>query len=637
MAKRLIRLFGFPVHDAPGEAEAECALLQRHGIVDAVLSEDVDTIMFGCTKTLRNWSAESKTSKTPTHVSLYDVHDMKLGDLGLDREGMVLVALMSGGDYLPDGIPGCGVRVACEAAKAGFGKSICRLKASNTAGVQKWRDALKHELQTNEQKFFRTRHRFGVPEDFPNLEVLRYYTHPVVSPESSLPDIRQKVDHKSDMQLEALREFTRETFDWDYRIGAIKFVRVLGQALLVQNIAKRTDAITKRTEANVEHIKRIAGRRTHFSTDSTPELRISYIPEEVVPIDMSNEVDEVIQKGRSGLALNSDEELEAPGAVAVDDGPKVFDITKPDLAWVLEGLVKASAPSVYQEWQDRESTKAVLKSPTKKGRVAKSSKGTDMPRGALDRYVKTTKASTSQLFSKMPPEPSPDPLQGSPTRPLARSPSKQPSSPTSKSRVKRSAVQFLDSSPSTPRSSKPQKQPETIYISSSPPTAPIPSPLRPSSNAAPVLSQSDKGSTSLRPAFQKNLCQVLKQSSMEIFVTKSKSCSASSSTRPKQKGLEDEDCDSDLEPLSSLTQPTPSAKKASPERTSQSNKEAGVARSSSPKKKLFRARTSAPGFYEEVYLDEEERDDQLAAAAAAAGSRTSSAVRWSDVSIIDLT
>ena len=41
LAKQLLKQFGFPWHVAPGEAEAECALLQREGIVDAVLSEDV--------------------------------------------------------------------------------------------------------------------------------------------------------------------------------------------------------------------------------------------------------------------------------------------------------------------------------------------------------------------------------------------------------------------------------------------------------------------------------------------------------------------------------------------------------------------------------------------------------------------
>ncbi|TIC96861.1 Flap endonuclease GEN-like protein 1 [Colletotrichum higginsianum] len=156
MAKRVTRLFGFPVHDAPGEAEAECALLQQKGIVDAVLSEDVDTIMFGCTRTLRNWTAEgTRGSKTPTHVSLYDVNALLSTGTGLDREGMVLVALMSGGDYLPEGVPGCGVKLACEAAKAGFGKSLCRLKIDDDIQFEEWRAKLRHELRTNESGFFR--------------------------------------------------------------------------------------------------------------------------------------------------------------------------------------------------------------------------------------------------------------------------------------------------------------------------------------------------------------------------------------------------------------------------------------------------------------------------------------------------
>jgi Holliday junction resolvase YEN1 len=113
LCKQLLNLFGFPFHIAPGEAEAECALLQREGIVDAVLSEDVDTLMFGSGLTLRNWSSEGRGNKSPTHVSAYYAEKTKNGKSGLDREGMILVALMSGGDYITEGIPGCGIKAAC--------------------------------------------------------------------------------------------------------------------------------------------------------------------------------------------------------------------------------------------------------------------------------------------------------------------------------------------------------------------------------------------------------------------------------------------------------------------------------------------------------------------------------------------
>ncbi len=138
------------------------------------------------------------------HFSLYDVAELAGQKTGgsdggngsdrLDREGMVLVALMSGGDYLPEGIPGCGVKVACEAARGGFGKSLCRLKRSDAAALAAWRDELLHELRTNERGLFRTRHRvLVVPEAFPNLDVLRYYTHPVVSQAAAVEQLNQEL------------------------------------------------------------------------------------------------------------------------------------------------------------------------------------------------------------------------------------------------------------------------------------------------------------------------------------------------------------------------------------------------------------------------------------------------------------
>ncbi|KAH0495779.1 hypothetical protein TgHK011_009310 [Trichoderma gracile] len=387
-AKRLIRLFGFVVHDAPGEAEAECAFLQRNGIVDAVLSEDVDTIMFGCTRTLRNWSAEGKAGK-PTHVSMYDVEEMNMANLGLDREGMVLVALMSGGDYIPEGVPGCGPKVACEAAKAGFGKSLCRLRVSDAEGLRKWKASLTHELQTNESKFFRTRHKaLVIPEDFPNIEALRYYTHPVVSPECILEAVRQRLSETREIQLEGLREFARETFNWDFRIGAIKFIRVLSEGLFVHRMYQDGfdgDSL----------VKKVSGRRTHFSTDGTPELRLAYVPEEIVPIDISTEVEEEIAYARSGLALNSDEEYTASDNVEDAQGSaKMFDITQPELTWVLEEVARRFALKSIQAWEEGTQSKTKRK-PSKKA-SSKSKKADTIPNSTLDSFVRVTKAVKSK-------------------------------------------------------------------------------------------------------------------------------------------------------------------------------------------------------------------------------------------------
>ncbi|KAK0704776.1 hypothetical protein B0H67DRAFT_557516 [Lasiosphaeris hirsuta] len=436
MAKRLIRLFGFAIHDAPGEAEAECALLQQQGIVDAVLSEDVDTIMFGCRRTLRNWTAEgAKGSKTPTHVSVYDAAAVKAGSSGLDREGMVLVALMSGGDYLPEGVPGCGVKVACEAARAGFGLGLCQIKMADKEAMAEWKGRLLHELRTNERGFFRTKHRaLEIPEGFPNMEILRYYTHPVVSRQQTLERLKREFPGKRAVDVTVLREFVRETFDWTYRIGAIKFIRVLAPSLLVHRLLERSQApetdpddLDLRLENESVLIKAISSRRAHFSTDSTPELRVSYVPADIVGLDLSAEFTEQVEVyGRNGLALNSDDEFDEEVAEELDDEPsktsgakKKFDPSQPDLVWIPEFLIKSGVPLVVGDWEEMQRAKE-LRLATKTTRKPRAKK-TDMPVGALDKFVKVTKnitAPAAKLAVKAPAKaPSAQPFLSSPPRP----------------------------------------------------------------------------------------------------------------------------------------------------------------------------------------------------------------------------
>lgn len=44
---------------APGEAEAELAFLNRTGVIDAVLSDDVDTFVFGGRMVIRKCALSS--------------------------------------------------------------------------------------------------------------------------------------------------------------------------------------------------------------------------------------------------------------------------------------------------------------------------------------------------------------------------------------------------------------------------------------------------------------------------------------------------------------------------------------------------------------------------------------------------
>jgi Holliday junction resolvase YEN1 len=522
MAKRLIRLFGFAIHDAPGEAEAECALLEQQGIVDAVLSEDVDTIMFGCRKTLRNWSAEGpRGSKTPTHVSMYEASAVAAGTSGLDREGMVLVALMSGGDYLPEGVPGCGVKVACEAARAGFGRDLCRIKKADRDGLAAWKARLLHELRTNESGFFRTRHKaLEIPESFPNIEILRYYTHPVVSREATVERLKSGFPPTSTVDVVGLREFTRETFDWAFRNGAVKLTRVLASSLLVQRFLQRSvsqelhdDDLDSKEKVESALVKAISSKRAHFTTDATPELRISFVPAEIVKLDLEAEPEEEVEAfGRSGIALNSDNEFEDEAAEELggeqpksSTAKKPFDPFQPELVWIPETVAKLGIPLTVEDWEATQRLKE--QQAAAKGTRKTRAKKTDMPVGALDKYVKVTK-SVAGIAAKDAPRLE---LASSPPRvsiqhnpPAARGRSKQSKKTSSRAKPPADVNPWtLASSQASPRAAKsfassvsqvqpkPSSAREAILISSSP--------VAPASPAAPGRGVTGEQTTPTKP------------------------------------------------------------------------------------------------------------------------------------------
>lgn len=364
LTKQLLKFFGFPFHTAPGEAEAECALLQKEGVVDAVLSEDVDTLMFGCSMTLRSWTSEgTRGSKTPTHVTVYSADDAGIGEARLDSDGMILIALMSGGDYIPAGVPRCGIKVACEAARAGFGRDLCRLSKDDIVGFRQWRERLSYELETNESKLFRVKHKaLRIPENFPNMAVLGYYTNPAVSSPDKLRRLASNISWSDEIDIQGLRKFVGEAFEWHNIAGAIKLIRGLAPALLVRRLCASGNLLEGRTDDDQEReidpkiVTAICGRRIHFDTDGKPELRLLYTPAEIVGLDLQLEE----KDGPTGNC--SDSEVDQPEYVEpteeVSDRPRTggklpYDPTQPERIWILEAYAKLGIPNMVDAWEEK--------------------------------------------------------------------------------------------------------------------------------------------------------------------------------------------------------------------------------------------------------------------------------------------
>ena len=442
LAKQLLKQFGFPWHVAPGEAEAECALLQREGIVDAVLSEDVDTLMFGSGVTLRNWTAEGGSAKTPTHVNVYRAEETLAGS-GLDGHGMVLVALMSGGDYIPEGIPGCGPKVACDAARAGFGKELCNLRKSDKEGLKAWRDRLQHEIRTNESKLFTRRNqKLVIPDDFPNNEVLGYYTKPCISSATKLAQLRESLKWDQEIDYPALRSFTGDAFDWRCVGGAKKFIKNLAPAILVRRlrlIAEEGEELEIEAQAQAEAalVAKVHGKRNHATTDGELELRISFTPSSLVPIDLSieDEEDDFLPAGQDendsepedGFAtLPSETPTEASEAEEAPTSPtkkvrqaRPYDPHAAEKLWILKDFLQLGCPLLVEDYEaslrnPKEAVKSKRKATaasaastnihapkSRAPRKTKASKANDMPANALMRHMQVTKAAS------LPPAPQP--------------------------------------------------------------------------------------------------------------------------------------------------------------------------------------------------------------------------------------
>jgi 5'-3' exonuclease len=176
LSKRALELMGIPYYDSQTEAETLCSYLCCHQVVDAVLSDDTDVLVYGTPLFLTKFNMKSDICIELNFMDL-------LNQLQLTKEQFIDLCILSGTDY-NDNIPNIGNEKAY--------KLIQKYKSIESIEEEK-------HLDTSMLNYRKVRELFSVPSEFqlsdystyqraPNLEDLInfFQTHNIRIPESRL-------------------------------------------------------------------------------------------------------------------------------------------------------------------------------------------------------------------------------------------------------------------------------------------------------------------------------------------------------------------------------------------------------------------------------------------------------------------
>ncbi|KAJ7977790.1 Flap endonuclease 1 [Quillaja saponaria] len=157
--KRLLRLMGVPVVEAPSEAEAQCASLCKSGKVYAVASEDMDSLTFGAPRFLRHLMDPS-SRKIP--VMEFEVAKV-LEELNLTMDQFIDLCILSGCDY-------------CDSIRGIGGLTALKLIRQHSS--------IENILENINKE------RYQIPDDWPYQEARRLFKEPLVFKEEEQLEIK---------------------------------------------------------------------------------------------------------------------------------------------------------------------------------------------------------------------------------------------------------------------------------------------------------------------------------------------------------------------------------------------------------------------------------------------------------------
>lgn len=120
-SKLLLEAMGVPVVQAPGDGEAQAAVMVQKGIAHATASQDYDALMFGSPVLVRNISITGRR-KVPrqNRYIMVESEEIQLEEtlsaLGIGREKLIFIGILMGTDF-NEGIKGVGPKTALKIVK----------------------------------------------------------------------------------------------------------------------------------------------------------------------------------------------------------------------------------------------------------------------------------------------------------------------------------------------------------------------------------------------------------------------------------------------------------------------------------------------------------------------------------------
>lgn len=270
------------------------------------------------------------------HSTIYTFADILAHpSIQLTRGGLILIGLLSGGDYHQAGLPRCGLGIAHGLAKSGLGDELLEAAQSLTRAelsefLTSWREALRNELRTNSRKHLKSKKPSlakTIPDSFPDIDILLSYTNPITSAtDAGARRTHTPPEWNREPNLAKLAHVCELHFEWGLKDTIIKrFRTVLWPSIVLRALRRSaleadTKAVARSTSSPVrerepprdapgtpskvlarhfssmaleadsgeddsslaDFIVKIHGSRTHAYTDGLLEYRLEIAPAQLV-------------------------------------------------------------------------------------------------------------------------------------------------------------------------------------------------------------------------------------------------------------------------------------------------------------------------------------------------------------------